>query len=484
MSSLTIATLNIAGLSDPTKRVALKNFLTGAGIDVACLQEVSFNTCSLLEKDFNLIVNMGPRKRGTAVFIRRDLHVHNVYFEPDGRLTSVDLGHASVISIYAPTGAQSKHERDIFFKETVPAYLVSCKNPAILMGDFNCIEHDSDKKMHQQVTKNRSAVSKTLVNMVSGFELVDLWKKIKHDTPGFTFHCSSSSSRLDRIYCEKTIAEQFSNIETEQFATGDHQPVIANFSPSIGMNRSKKERGIWKLNTAILSEESYAHEITKVIDMIAKHPMRTQDVGFWWEEIFKPHIKKAAIKYCKNRAFIQRETRRFFQTALQEIINSEKIDWAAYRDLRREVRAWERTTLEGLRVQSRAPEEIDCEKASVFHVKKLRENFNKNKISKIESVSSGESVLLTHHMDINNEIFNHFQKIFKNQEPSDNSFASNFLEGVRNTYAPSQELTHPITRTEIKSSLVLCKKNKSPGLDGLPYEFYQVLWDVIEPHFF
>ena len=24
-----------------------------------------------------------------------------------------------------------------------------------------------------------------------------------------------------------------------------------------------------------------------------------------------------------------------------------------------------------------------------------------------------------------------------------------------------------------------CDRNKSPGLDGLPYEFYQVTWDII-----
>ena len=27
------------------------------------------------------------------------------------------------------------------------------------------------------------------------------------------------------------------------------------------------------------------------------------------------------------------------------------------------------------------------------------------------------------------------------------------------------------------------KKNKSPGLDGIPYEFYETFWDVIGPHF-
>ena len=479
MNSIKIATLNIAGISDPTKRSALKLFLTDAKIDVACLQEVSFNSCPLLENDFKLIANTGPKKRGTAVLLRKDFHVHNVYFEPEGRLTSVDIGHVTFISIYAPSGIQSRQEREDFFKETVPAYLASCKNPAILMGDFNCIEKESDKKMHQQVSENRSAVSKALVNMVSAFALIDLWRKLKPNDPGYTFHCSSSSSRLDRIYCEKNILERFSIIETGNFVTGDHQSVTVNFLPDTMLNRRSENRGVWKLNAAILSEESYVEEIKKVIEKSAKNPMRKQDVSLWWDNNFKTDVKYATILYCKKRAFIQRETRRFFQSSLQEIINSEKIDWPAYRDLRREIRNWERNTLDGFRVRSRVPEDITCEKASVFHVKRLWENFNKNTISKLECVSAAENALLTDGEDINKEIVTHFEKIFKNQASSDNSSANFFLDCVKNVYTPRRELTDPITCSELKTALALCKKNKSPGLDGLPCEFYQALWDVI-----
>jgi hypothetical protein len=36
---------------------------------------------------------------------------------------------------------------------------------------------------------------------------------------------------------------------------------------------------------------------------------------------------------------------------------------------------------------------------------------------------------------------------------------------------------------EKKIALLAKKKNKSPGTDGIPYEFYLEFWDVIAPHF-
>ncbi len=193
MNSLKIATLNIAGLTDLGKRATLKNFLTGGGVGIACVQEVSFTSCSFLEKDFRMIVNTGPTKRGTAVLLRRDLRIENVYFEPDGRLTSVDLRHSTVISVYAPAGTRLRKEREEFFNQTVTAYLAKCKNPAILMGDFNCVEVDVDRKQHQRGSRQRTAVSNALINLVKGLSLVDIWKSLKHGDPGFTFHCSTCS---------------------------------------------------------------------------------------------------------------------------------------------------------------------------------------------------------------------------------------------------------------------------------------------------
>ncbi|KAI9550744.1 hypothetical protein GHT06_004934 [Daphnia sinensis] len=50
-------------------------------------------------------------------------------------------------------------------------------------------------------------------------------------------------------------------------------------------------------------------------------------------------------------------------------------------------------------------------------------------------------------------------------------------------FKPTPNLTAPISLLEIRAALIAMKSNKSPGTDGIPYEFYVEFWDVIAPHF-
>ena len=41
-----------------------------------------------------------------------------------------------------------------------------------------------------------------------------------------------------------------------------------------------------------------------------------------------------------------------------------------------------------------------------------------------------------------------------------------------------------LTREELKTALLSLKKGKSPGLDGLSFEFYILFWDIIQEPLF
>jgi hypothetical protein len=40
-------------------------------------------------------------------------------------------------------------------------------------------------------------------------------------------------------------------------------------------------------------------------------------------------------------------------------------------------------------------------------------------------------------------------------------------------------LTAVFTEDEVKEAVMQMERNKAPGPDGLPVEFYQIFWDVI-----
>ncbi|KAI9550944.1 hypothetical protein GHT06_004472 [Daphnia sinensis] len=102
----------------------------------------------------------------------------------------------------------------------------------------------------------------------------------------------------------------------------------------------------------------------------------------------------------------------------------------------------------------------------------------------IPSVSTMDSTLPdTGNVVSIEEIVSHFTSIFKSQSSPDMLAGTSFLEGVKDCCKVYPNLTVPISSLEIKSALIQTKKNKSPGTDGIPYEFYLAFWDEIAHHF-
>ena len=59
------------------------------------------------------------------------------------------------------------------------------------------------------------------------------------------------------------------------------------------------------------------------------------------------------------------------------------------------------------------------------------------------------------------------------------------LRNIKNKLTPEQkqQLDAPINQEEIKKAVFQMQTGKSPGLDGIPIEFYQEYWDNIKEHY-
>ena len=66
----------------------------------------------------------------------------------------------------------------------------------------------------------------------------------------------------------------------------------------------------------------------------------------------------------------------------------------------------------------------------------------------------------------------------------DDHHLGEFLEGLGSlSDADSEELHKDIAKEEMEEVIKNCENNKSPGLDGLSYEFYKTVWPVISEVF-
>jgi exonuclease III len=476
-----IASINTGGIKSAERRQILFNFCRDGNFDVVGLQEVAFHSCPIIESCYHFLSNVGPNKNGTAFLVKHGLDHSRLLLDPDGRLMSIDLNSFTVINIYAPSGKQAKEERNNFLRRTIPAYASTTRLPLVLIGDFNCVDDIQDRKQ----TKSQSCPSKiinlALKEMIEGLELIDIWKKLKKTEPGHTFHHHGGSSRLDRIYASKAFADNFRSICLQHLSISDHQSIQSSFTCNLNIpHLAKSTVGLWKMNVLILLEEGFQRTVIDFIEQCSSHPLRLSNVANWWESVLKPGIRRIAIAYCKQRAKRIRETKLFYQSCMQEMSQADTFDWVAFQELRNYSKSWEESTLKGFGVRSRCFEGEENEDATIFHVSRARENFRRCRIEKIIA-PNGEC--LTTKEDVSREIVSHFTSIFKSQSSPDMLAGTGFLEGVKDCCKVYPNLTVPISSLEIKSALIQTKKNKSPGTDGIPYEFYLAFWDEIAHHF-
>ena len=257
--SLSLLTLNVNGLGDPSKVACLCNFLSAAGDpDVVMLQELKLSSldavnaalrrgrgpgmpyraaayCSLPDQDGS---------RGVAILIRQggpldgdELPDTAVHRDAQGRFVRVDvtlLGlNLSLCCTYAPAFGP---EKGPFFRSLHD--LLPTGRIIIMGGDFNCI---TDRRLDQSLgTTGRLAGARDLQDLLNDFSLQDVYRKLHPDGRAYT-HTSTatrsgapdqqSSARLDRWYVSEGCMQWSPGVRFLQGAPGDHTPVLLTLSP-------------------------------------------------------------------------------------------------------------------------------------------------------------------------------------------------------------------------------------------------------------
>ena len=94
-------------------------------------------------------------------------------------------------------------------------------------------------------------------------------------------------------------------------------------------------------------------------------------------------------------------------------------------------------------------------------------------------------------VDDDDDILNNMCKFYENLYRTNNIQNKDIKEYLNNIDLEctledrkKKELEIFPTLNECSDALFNMKKNKSPGLDGIPCEFYQTFWDEIKQHFY
>jgi len=280
-----VATLNIDGLATPPRISMLEDVLQKQEIDIILLQEVTRPVVDDI-RGFTAYTNIGTTEGRMAIQTRDLIQLTNIVCLPSGRGISADFQNVTILNIYAPSGAERGRDRENVFSNELP-YLLRGIPPSLLIGgDFISFITNLDATGHPNY-------SRALQEFIRGFDLLDTWEK-SQERATYTHYSSRGASRIDRIYASRNLSRQKRGAETRIAAFTDHLAVVIRIV--LEATTMRRGRSYWKMNTALLREESSQEQLQQRWAEWSKQTKNNPTMVMWWERVVKVHIKKLFIQ--------------------------------------------------------------------------------------------------------------------------------------------------------------------------------------------
>ena len=479
--------INVRGLGDTKKRRELFYFLHHKDCDLMCLQEThSINTVEKLWKTewgHKIWYSHGTsQSKGVAILAKKDfpLKVCEIIRDHEGRYIMLkgeyEREKLLVVNIYGPNIDAPVFYNQLFGK--IDRFDVENK---VIMGDMNTVLDYTIDRSPQKQHKNKEAALE-INRALETQGLVDCWREKKKNFPGFTWRRHrpyTLAERLDYIFINEALLQFLDRIRVQSVPRTDHDAVIA----VLVFRKSERGRGFWKFNTSLLKDKDYLDKINQLLDIELQQAHLYDSVKKHWE-IIKLAVRGTTLQYtARKKKARQNET---------EILEKKISFWQNQLDhtyfpkveeritvLKKELETLNAKKTEGAVLRCKVNWQEFAEKPTKYFLNLEKVNFNKKTIHRLRN----NGKIIDNPDEIQTTLTDYFKDIYKSKKSVDLSYLEE-LEFPKITTEQSRLLDQEITMFEISLALKELKGGKSPGVDGLPPEFYKVFWMRLKQMFY
>ena len=224
-------------------------------------------------------------------------------------------------------------------------------------------------------------------------------------------------------------------------------------------------------------------------ECLARKPLYS-DVTDWFDEDFKVNVKQFLIDFSILCRKSQRETKSLFFHYLQNAVKTE--DWELVAFCRSRLKTMNYQESMGIIIRSRQKEFTEFERLSLYFLNRELKKGSSGSVSKLSKYVNNVKVVEEDQSEIEAMTTEFYFKLFQGHHRSsgiidDSPFEPDFTnlhlftDGLgRLSQQQSDSLTRPITTEEVSDAIKTSSNNKSPGLDGITYEFYKKC-DILLP---
>jgi hypothetical protein len=329
-----------------------------------------------------------------------------------------------------------------------------------------------------------------LRDLVSTASLIDVFRIKNPRAYEFTFfRAGKASSRLDRFYISSGLMSGVVDI-SHIASLSDHCGVQMELQLSVDyIHVPRIERSsYWKLNTAILIEEDFLPHFAPAWRKMLEKRGKYIDIAEWWDLFAKPEIKNFCFAFSVNRKFQRNHTKKFLLSYLKLVLA--KQNWDEVARVKEKLDTMIKSDAMGFVVRSRYKQNVEGEKASLYHAAREAKN-GKNKVSSLKidgNVVKEKGTIETKVLSYFGALLNGHHNVDLEDTGipfvPDNQNLGEFLEGLGQlSDADKVKIDRIIESEEMDEVIKNCPNNKVTGLDGISYEFYKTTWSLISDVF-
>ena len=421
--------------------------------------------------------------RGVAILFKPTFNFKvDTIYNKDGRILILKVllneKELIIVNIYGPNEDNVDFYQHLFSKLEDE----ECSN-MIIGGDYNLVLNLKIDKTGGTIKTNTKS-STYQKQMMENINLADRWRNQHPDKRQFTWRRQKPTAmqcRLDMFLVSDNMLGCVDQSVISPSLRSDHSLIGINCT----FTEIQRGPGYWKLNCSLLTDANYIN-IIKSSHSEYNTIQENNDINLClkWEMI-KMEIRKQSIIYSSTKKKAKIKEQNQIETIINTLENKDNLseeDATKIQENKDKLTELYNDKIRGAMLRSNALHYEQGDRPSKYFL-----NLEKSKQSKksIHKLINNEGTELTNRSDILNEIGNYYKALYKRQNTMDTArpeIKEMFL-GQNGVTKLTQELKNScegeITLDELQKALKTSKNNKSPGIDGIPYEFYKMFWPYI-----
>ncbi len=493
-----ILTFNTKGQQRMNKRKAQLLFLKRQKGSIIALQE----THLVCENEYiykqqwqgKCVFSHGTTSaRGVAILFAQHLDVEIIEHKSDteGRWiwvkAKVQGQRCSIMNLYAP----NEEKEQIKFYNRVLSFLHQNYDPVwplMVLGDFNVVRNPVVDKIGGR-TSTRTKVNQIIDTLLQSFALVDIFRVLHPWKKSFTWSQKTPliRCRLDHIFIPSDWVPVAQKALTVHAMISDHHPVVLYLE---GMAYQKRGPGFWKLNTTLLENTELCTTVSDIIQQSMQEsnqdPNRHPKI-IWYK--IKDMVTAEFKAYGRQKAYLQKMAEKQLLSQIADFesnpLSLEGDTLQEYLKCKDSLNALYEYKAKGCLIRSKVQWAHSGERSTKYFLGLEKRNYVQTNLVQLEK---DDGSIVTQPMEILQIAADFYQKLYQERQvdwddPEIKLIEEAFLnEDDLPILSNSQRetLERPLSYFEIKQTIFSFANGKSPGIDGLPIEFYKKFWEDIK----